>query len=793
VRVVAAWDAPAGAGVSAGTFTLPDPMAGAERPGMRSFLSGPIQTLLNPLFSRRNAYRGFFLRTLFLCLIFCCLPQRLWAQTALVLDGEVQAAEWREAIKINDFARTQPFNLTAAPLNTEVWMRATAAGLALAFVCAQPKKIAFNAPARARDAIPNSDAVTAIIDFDGTGNRAYEFTVAAGGSQRDGIWSGENTFSADWDGVWKSAVARSEDGWSVEMLIPWSTVPMRKSLSAQRAIRASFDRAIWNAGERYSYPPISPTQSRYLSDFASYSITSFAQQALSVVPYASVQYDLVDAKSSARTGADVSWRVGDDFTLTAAITPDFGQVESDQLVVNFDAIEVAFSDKRAFFTENQALFDVRDRNSNQLIYTRRVGAERDLDGAVKLTGSTHGLDYGAFVAIESDVGGSDFYAARALLPGQILSAGYLITDVRKSDGENASVQGLDFKLRPNAAHTFDALFIGSNRQDCLSCLGKSDYTDFGGTAGWSYASKAWDFGGFLTHYGRDLDFNDFGYQARSDFNSVDFYGTWRPQAERADGASMSYNMSLDLNANDSGVRLPDQIFAYRQLNQGNGGFQSTQLLWLSAGYDDLISRGNGLMWRPQRFRFSHFYQSPQRGRWRYTASLQNLQEGLGGRAWNIITSANYQASSSLTLDGNLRWRNSPDWLVWRGGDLFARYQRTQFITNFNINWIPTPKHELRFKLQSLIINANAARAVRLSANAMPFASNDVIAPLQVRNFGAQLRYKYQFAPQRELYIVYARGGIAQEREDLRSSFALFQDSFDLRDSEQFLIKLRWGL
>jgi hypothetical protein len=727
------------------------------------------------------------------CLLLLCLPELLWAQTALVLDGQIQADEWRDATKINDFARTQPFNRRPATLSTEVWMRATPDGLALGFLCAQPKEVALSAPARARDAIPNSDAVSAIIDFDGTGNRAYEFTVAAGGAQRDGIWSGENTFSADWDGVWKSAVARSESGWSVEMLIPWSAVPMRKSLDAQRAIRVSFDRAIWNAGERYSYPPISPTQNRYLSDFASHSVASFEQQALSIVPYASVQYDLVDNSSSGRTGADVSWRGGGDFTLTAAIKPDFGQVESDQLVVNFDAIEVAFSDKRAFFTENQALFDVRDRNANQLIYTRRVGAERDLDGAVKLSGSTHGLDYGAFAARESDLGGSDFYAARALLPGQVLSAGYLVTEVRKSDGENATVQGVDFKLRPNAEHTFDALLIGSNRQDCGGCVGPTDREDFGGTAGWSYASKAWDFGGFLTHYGRDLDFNDFGYLSRADFNSVDFYTTWRPQATRADGASLSYNMSLDINANDSGVRLPDQIFAYRQLNQANGGFQSTQLLWLSAGYDDLISRGNGLMWRPQRWRFSHFYQSPQLGRWRYTASLQNLQEGLGGRAWNIVTSANYQASSTLTLDGNLRWRTSPDWLVWRGGDLFARYQRTQFITNVNLNWIPTPKHELRFKLQSLIINADNARAVRLSANAMPFASNETIAPLQVRNFGAQLRYKYQFAPLRELYIVYARGGIAQEREDLRSSFKLFQDSFDLRDSEQFLIKLRWGL
>ena len=182
--------------------------------------------------------------------------------------------------------------------------------------------------------------------------------------------------------------------------------------------------------------------------------------------------------------------------------------------------------------------------------------------------------------------------------------------------------------------------------------------------------------------------------------------------------------------------------------------------------------------------------------------MTNLDEGLGGRAWNFVASANYQVNSALALDGNVRWRDSSDWLVWRGADriqgvqtpdLFARYRRTQFITNFNANWIPSPKHELRFKLQSLIINAGDARAVRLGPGGVPYATSDVIAPLQVRNLGVQLRYKYEFAPLRELYIVYARGGFEQERDEARSSVELFQDSFDLRDSDQFLLKVRWGL
>ena len=57
----------------------------------------------------------------------------------------------------------------------------------------------------------------------------------------------------------------------------------------------------------------------------------------------------------------------------------------------------------------------------------------------------------------------------------------------------------------------------------------------------------------------------------------------------------------------------------------------------------------------------------------------------------------------------------------------------------------------------------------------------------------QLRYKYEFVPLRELYVVYARGGFEQERDEAPSLVELFQDSFDLRDSDQFLLKVRWGL
>ncbi len=82
-------------------------------------------------------------------------------------------------------------------------------------------------------------------------------------------------------------------------------------------------------------------------------------------------------------GADLFWKPNGQFQLSATLNPDFGQVESDQLVVNFGAVETFFSDTRPFFTENQGFFDVpfgSINNNSRLLYTRRVGGNAD-DGS----------------------------------------------------------------------------------------------------------------------------------------------------------------------------------------------------------------------------------------------------------------------------------------------------------------------------------------------------------------------------------------------------------------------------
>ncbi len=68
-----------------------------------------------------------------------------------------------------------------------------------------------------------------------------------------------------------------------------------------------------------------------------------------------------------------------------------------------------------------------------------------------------------------------------------------------------------------------------------------------------------------------------------------------------------------------------------------------------------------------------------------------------------------------------------------------------------------------------------------------------VVPFTVSNLGLQLRYRYEMAPQSELFLVYGRGGYDLIDEDDRTVTQLFRDMGEVRDSDQFLIKFRYRL
>jgi len=719
---------------------------------------------------------------------------------AVEVDGHIDPQEWAGARRVTDFRQTQPLSREPATLTTEAWILATPKGLAVAFHCVQPASVLRTSQRVQRDFEEQVDRVNLMVDFNGDGRTGYNFTVSSTGGIYDAVITSESQFNKDWDGNWQSAVSQDADGWSVEMLIPWYIATMRAGHDGQRSLGIYLDRVIGSTGERDAWPAASFTLPRFLSDFQRIEVPQYSQSLLAITPYVSGLHDFVHDRNKGQAGADILWKPSGQFQLTATINPDFGQVESDDLVVNFDATETYVSDKRPFFTENQGIFDfsLLDDNS-QLIYTRRVGGAADdgsgaadINAAVKLNGSVGSTSYGVLAADEAGEAGRTFGAARVTHDFGTQNLGMLLTRVDNPWlDRNATVLGVDDHWRPNDKFTLWTNLVGS---DILQSGEHS--TDSGATMLADYdMGDGWRQQWLGMHFGDQLQINDFGYLDRNNFN----YGHWEVRKRNTDlPGDSAYNshewrFRIDALDNDHGLRLRRQLRVSRSSGLRNGASEDIQLNVNSAAWDDLLTRGHGALFLPSTVELGFSRSSPRHGDWAYKVDLEIFGGGLSGnehKGYDVEFIPTYFISDAFSVYFGPELNHRPDWLVWQHDNLIGSFDEHALQLDAGFDWTITNRQELRLKLQAIGLDARIRQAYRVGANGRAVASNDQVDDFSVSNLGLQIRYRYELAPLSYLYVVYGRGGYSMDNVN-RSASDIFGNSFSLRDDEQLLVKLSY--
>ncbi len=724
---------------------------------------------------------------------------------AIEVDGRIDAAEWQGAQHITDFRLTQPLSRVPGPQPTEAWVLATPQGLAIAFRNTQPAQVARTRQRTQRDNNGQVDRVNLYVDFDGDGRNGYNFTLTLADSISDGTLTNENQFNSDWDGDWRHATSEDGDTWSAEMLIPWHVAPMRQAAGTTRTIGVSLDRVIGSTGERMSWPAVSYVEQRFLSVLAKVEVPKFSQSLLAVTPYVVGVRDNVAGRSSFDGGADLFWKPSGQFQLSATVNPDFGQVESDQLVVNFGAIETFFSDKRPFFTENQGFFDVPFGslgNGNRLIYTRRVGGTADdgsgagdVTAAVKVNGSAGAINYGVFAASEAGDVGRDFYAVRASRDFDAQGVGAMVTRVERPFLEReAMVAEFDHRWTPNAAWSVRSTVVGSlvdQRGTSTRDSGAQVRID-------QQINPVWRQQLYAVHLGDGLQLNDFGFLERNNYNYAR-YELGRRLTDLPETSAFSahnWRYALSRRMNDHGLKIADAWALNRGSDRRDGGNEFFELAGFTAGNDDLITRGNGFVKVPSKL-FAFYERSmPRKAHWAFYGNARYAAEGLGGvgeGATSLSFEPTYHVDDTLSFNTGLEARHNPDWLLWRGDNLLGTFRSDMLFLNAGITWLVGGRQELRVRLETIGLHAKARQAYRVAADGEPVAVKEVLPDFALHNLGFQVRYRYELAPLSYLYVAYVRGGSLYD-EDVGSRFdALrdFTDAFELRDSEQLLVKLSY--
>lgn len=736
--------------------------------------------------------------------IFCLLAhaaQATQAAHAVDIDGHIMPGEWAGARHIIDFRDTQPLTGKPARLRTEAWILATPDGLAVAFHAVQPANVPRTRQRTRRDESAQVDRVNLMIDFGGDGRTGYDFTVTSMGDIVDEVITDESNFSTDWDGVWQHAVADTPDGWSVEMLIPWYIAPMRAASGDTRQLNLYLDRVVGSTGERMAWPTASFSRPRFLSDFAPVTLPSYSQSLLAMTPYL-VAKTSRGGGTRLQDGADLVWKPNGQTQLTATVNPDFGQVESDDLVVNFSPEETFFSDKRPFFTENQGIFDFSLLlDYTQLVYTRRVGSAADdgsgesgIAGALKLNGSVGRTTYGVLAAQETGDAGRTFAALRLNHAFGTQSLGLLATHVEHPFlHRGANVLGIDHRWQPTDAFTLISNVVG----DRISQPGNVS-TGFGATAVASYEmSPQWSQQWLGMHFNDRLNINDFGYLPRNDFNYLHWEVRQRLTGLPADSAYASHTWRYRVIAinNTHGLTLERELRLIRDSQLRNGGEEFWRLNIDSAAYDDLLTRGGHPQRTPSSASLSYQYTRPRHGAWAW-----QLEADLGGNAltglrrvgYTINVVPTYFISDALSVFSGGSYENQPNLLVWQRDNRVGAFDARTLSLDAGVNWAIGERQELRIKLQNLAVGARLRQVVEISPSGRAVPSAEPVDDFGVRNFGFQIRYRYNIAPLSDLYIVYNRGGyasdIGQDNPD-----TLFRRSFSLRDVEQGLVKVAYRL
>jgi len=712
------------------------------------------------------------------------------------IDGHIDPQEWQEARHVTDFRKVQPLNGEPASFTTEAWILATPEGLAVAFRNVQPPSVPQTLQRVRRDFDEQVDRVDLMVDFDGDHRTGYVFTVSSTDGIYDAIITDESRFNADWDGKWRHAVAADEDGWSAEILVPWHIAPMQAADGA-RTLGVYVDRVIGATGERVAWPMASIERPRFLSDFAAVEVPSFSQALLAVTPYVSQLYDAVEEDHQGDAGVDVFWKPNGQVQLTATVNPDFGQVESDDLVVNFSATETFFSDKRPFFTENQGIFEfTTPADFSQLLYTRRVGGTAD-DGeglgdivaALKLNGSLGPAKYGLFAAEEADAVGRSFAAVRLVRDFSSQNLGLMVTRVERPYLErDATVVGIDHNWRPTGRWNVRTRLIGSD----IAAGGESS-RDAGATVWADYEmDHGWRQQWIAMHFGDQLDINDAGYLARNDTNYLHWQVSRRftelPAGSRY--ASKDWRWRVSTDHNDQGQLLGHQFRVSRESQLGDGSEEYGQVNINSAGYDDLLTRGNGVLWLPAHFNAYFAYARPRAGHWGYELALEAFSGGLSGNSqvgYGVNVEPRYFVSDALSVYAGLYVTRAPDWLLWQYDNLIGSFDGREIDLNAGFSWIVNNRHELRLKLQAIGLEADLRQAYRVDAAGKAVPSDEPVDDFSVSNLGLQVRYRFEFAPLSYLYVVYGRGGYEEEPVAAGAGSQL-RDSFSLRDDEQLLVK-----
>ncbi len=741
------------------------------------------------------------------------------ASEAILIDGNLNEPEWQDAHSINQFYEVRPYTLKESKEQTTTLIFSNKDGIYVGFKNYQETDSMLSGRTMRDDLSLIAESNSINIDFDGDGSKAYIFVVSLGGSLFDAIKLQAGDFKRDWDGDWIAKTKKYDGYWVSEFYLPWDVVLMNQPSGKKRTINYTALRFIAKDQSWISSAGTMQGQANYFQELDPLELDSFTKAKLDFFPYLSLNSNTVTDIEESKIGAEIFYSKGDGSQVNLAINPDFGQAESDDVVINFSAEETFYSERRAFFTENQSLFNVSNYNRYSVINTRRIGSApsydcssednrtacedsqknySDIDFALRYTQKKNNNEFGFFTAKEADEAfslGREYYALRGRTKKENKTYGYMTTHVVDS-----------FSNSKSTVNVFDYINIKSDKlsiyNDLLSSK-KENKSGLGFRSQFLYQpTKLSGMAGSILYFEDDFELNDFGYLQRRDWFHIGFMTQSKKVDFHESSPFKSIDSGIDVNYDSDTYGNSNPISIYQKNFIEFKDTSSLQIFFFygSSGKNTTITRkdkiypfvkvqkimGVGADYEAKNYKFWTYD-------WRVgfdSGDKYDDWDSKGYRKSFIKIAGSIFPNDYLRINTQFRIKEEGEWLNWIDNNNLATFDLSQKTISIDLNWIKGDKHEIRLKSQFVALHGDNPRSLVSNTNGYLSQGSQEIKSFTNGVASFQLRYKYEIAPLSYLYLVYSKGGQDYDEDNDRDTSEIFKRPWEDPSDELFSIKFR---
>jgi len=653
-----------------------------------------------------------------------------------------------------------------------------------------------------RDNIGNADFISIIVDPFYDKMNGNGFFVTAAGVQFDAKYSQVGDEDPNWNAVWESSVKLDDKGWTCEMKIPYSA--LRFSGKDVQNWGLNFSRRIQRTNVQTFWNFVDPKVNGFINQEGLWTgVTNIKPPLrLSFSPYVSgyinhYPLNLAGVKNTTARfngGMDVKYGINNSFTLDMTLVPDFGQVQSDNRILNLTPFEVKFNENRQFFTEGTELF-----NKGDLFYSKRIGSipayynysgvnggdkiikdqtEAKVLNATKISGRTaKGLGIGIFNAITNS------------MQTEVEDANGNTREVETQPLTNYNILVFDQSLKNNSSATFintNVLRQGSAYDANVSALlftlnnknnkyfinggGKMSYLRGAeSSTGYSYTLRLGKQSGNFTWsynhvYADDkFDPSDMGFFTNNNFLDQRIglgYNVYKP--------GKWYNQFESwLNLNYSRRAIPS---AYQKVGFNSGYWVQFKNLW-SAEFDlsldrkgnDFYEARNGQVYHAPAVFGAALYINPNRAKpYNFGGNIRYFKQAImGGEDYNFYLFQNLRVTDKLAFGLDLDYNPNFNYVNWVAGQdeqsIFSKYDRRTVENSFDAKYTFTNLMGITVVLRHYWSDRRNKEFYLLKPDGNLTAYQGPALTGTDRNynvFNIDLIYTWQFAPGSTLSVSY---------------------------------------